>query len=69
MEHRFAVANSPWSNCTCERMMPEEVHALKILQERRDIREWMNVVPSIQWTLNTAFRERFASTPYHVIFG
>ena len=29
VEHRFAVANSPWSNGTCERMIREVVRALK----------------------------------------
>ena len=40
--HRFAVANSPWSNGTCERMMREVVRALKAIlqEERRAIREW-----------------------------
>ena len=71
VEHRFAAVNSPWSNGTCERMMREVVRVLKaILQdERRDIREWVNVVPVVQWALNTACRERYASTPYHVMFG
>ena len=70
VEHRFAVANSPWSNGTCDWMMREAVRALKaILQERRDVREWVDVVPGVQWALNTAYRERYASTPYHVMFG
>ena len=71
VEHRFAVANSPWSNGTCERMMREMVRALKaILQEEgRDIREWVGVVPAVQWALNTAYREIYASIPYHVMFG
>ena len=71
VEHRFAVANSPWSKGTCERMMREVVRALKAIlqEERRDIREWMDVVPAFQWALNTAYRERYASTPYHVMFG
>ena len=50
VEHRFAVANSPWSNGPYEQMMREVVRALKaILQEgRRDIREWVDVVPAVQ---------------------
>ena len=64
VEHRFTVANVTWSNGTCERMVREVVRALKaILQERRDIYEWEDVVPAVQWTLNTAYRERCASTP------
>ena len=71
VEHRFAVANSSWSNGTCERMMREVVRALKTIlqEERRDIREWVDVVPAVQWALNTAYCERYASTPYHVMFG
>ena len=50
--------------------MREVVHALKaILQEEgRDIREWVDVVPAVQWALNTTHRERHASIPYHVMF-
>ena len=71
VEHRCAMANSPWSNGTCERMMREVVRALKAIlqEERRDIREWMEVVPAVQWALSTTCRERYASTPYHVMFG
>ena len=71
VEHRFAVAISPWSNGTCERMMREVVRAFKAVsqEERRDIRERMDVVPAVKWALNTAYRERYASTPYHVMFG
>ena len=50
--------------------MREVVRALKaILQERRNIREWVDVVPAVQWALNTAYRERYVSTRYHVMFG
>ena len=71
VEHRFAVANLPWSNAMCERMMNEVVHALKtILQkERRDIHEWVDVMPAVQWVLNTAYHERYVSLWYHVMFG
>jgi len=27
------------------------------------------VLPAVQWALNTAFRPRYGSTPYHVMFG
>ena len=52
-------------------MMRDVVRAFKsILQEeRRDIREWLDVVPAVQWTLNTTYHERYASIPYHVLFG
>ena len=71
MEHRFEVANSPWLNSTCGWIMPKVVRALKAIvqEEKRDIHEWVDVVPPVQWTLNTAYHERYASTPYHVMFG
>ena len=44
--------------------------ALKaVLQERRDIRERDDGVSAVQWALNTADRETYASTPYYVMFG
>ena len=68
---KFAVANSPWSNGTCERMMREVVRTLKAMlqEERRSARDWVDLVPAVQWALNTAYRERYGSTPYHVMFG
>jgi len=71
VERRFTVANSPWSNGTCERMMREIVRTLKaVLQERRgSVRDWVDLVPAVQWALNTAYRARYGSTPYHVMFG
>lgn len=29
----------------------------------------VDFVPAVQWALNTVFRERYAGTSYHVIFG
>ena len=51
--------------------MREVVRALKAMlnEERRDPRDWVGLVPAVQWALNTAFRERYGSTPYHVMFG
>ena len=71
VEHRFAMVNLPWSNGTRERMMREVAHTLKVIlqEERRDIREWVDVVPAVQWALNTAYRETYASPSYHVMFG
>ena len=39
VDRRFSVANSPWSNGTCERMMREVVRTLKATfqEERRNI--------------------------------
>ena len=36
---------------------------------KRQVSEWVDVVPAVQWALNTAFRPRYGSTPYHVTFG
>ena len=71
VEHRFAVANSPWSNGTCEWMMREVVRTLKspLQEERRDIRESVDVVQAVQWAFSTAYGKRYASIPYHVMFG
>ena len=65
------VIHLVWSNGPCERMMREVARVLKvILQElRRNIREWVDVVLTVQWALNTAYRERYASTPYYVMFA
>ena len=38
-------------------------------KERRDAREWVDVVPAVQWALTTSYRERYASPPYYVMFG
>ena len=71
VEHQFAVAYSPWSNGTCERMVKEVIRALRsiLLEQRREVSEWVDVLPAVQWALNTAFRRRYGSTPYHVMFG
>ena len=60
IDRKFSIANSPWSNGTCERMMREVVRTLKALvqEERRNTRDWVELVPAVQWALNTAFRER-----------
>ncbi|CAN0536633.1 unnamed protein product, partial [Scytosiphon promiscuus] len=71
VEHHFAVAYTPWSNGTCERMVKEVVRALKSIlsEQRRTVSEWVDVLPAAQWALNTSFRERYRSTPYCVMFG
>ena len=71
VDHQFAVSNSPWSNGTYERMVKEVVRSLRsiLLEQRRAVSEWVDVLPAEQWALNTAFRPRYGSTPYHVMFG
>ena len=71
VDRRFSVANSPWSNGTSEQMMREVVRTLKAMihEERGTAQDWVEFVPAVQWALNTAFRERDGSTPYHVMFN
>ena len=49
----------------------EVVHSLCsiLLERRRAVSEWVDVLTAVQWALNTAFRPRYGSTPYHVMFG
>ena len=52
-------------------MMGEVVRTLKamIQEERRNTEDWVELVPAVRWALNTALRERYASTRFPVIFG
>ena len=71
VDRRFSVANSPWSNGTCERTMREVVRTLKAMihEKRRAAHDWVEFVPAVQWAFYTAFRERYGSSPYHVMSG
>ena len=71
VDRQFAVAYSPWSNGACERMVKEVVRALRslLLEQRRAVSEWVDVLPAVQYVLNTAYRRRYDSTPYHVMFA
>ena len=71
VNHQFAVAYSPWSNGTCERMVKEVVSSLCsiLLEQRRAVSVWVDVLPTVQWAHNTSFRPRYGSTPYYVMFG
>ncbi|CAM9685520.1 unnamed protein product, partial [Sphacelaria rigidula] len=70
VDHWFAVAYSPLSNGTCERMVKGVVRALRsiLLEQCREVTEWVDVLPAVQWALNAAYRRRYGSTPYHVMF-
>ena len=48
VDHRFAVAYTPWSNGTCERMVREVVRALKFIfpEQRNQVAEWVDVLPA-----------------------
>ncbi|CAM9928025.1 unnamed protein product, partial [Sphacelaria rigidula] len=71
VDHQFAVASSPCSNSTCKRIAKEVLRALRsiLLEQRRAVSEWVDVLPAVQWALNTAHRHPYGSTPYHVMFG
>ena len=51
VNHKFAVAYSPWSNGTCERMVKEVVRALRsiLLEQLRAVSEWVGVLPVVQY--------------------
>ena len=55
VDHRCAVAYTPWSNGTGERMVREVVPALKstLSEQRKQVAEWVDVLPAAQWALNT----------------
>ena len=38
-------------------------------EQRKQVAEWVDVLPAAQWALNTSFRERYWNTPYCVMFG
>ena len=50
VDGRFSVANSPWSNGTCGRMMREVVRTLKAMihEGRRTAQVWVELVPAVQ---------------------
>ena len=44
VDYRFAVAYTPWSNSTCERMVREVIRALKSIlsEQRKQVAEWVD---------------------------
>ena len=56
VDHQFAVAYSTWSNGTCELMVKEVVRSLRsiLLEQRQAVSDWFDVLPAVQWALNTA---------------
>ena len=71
VDHQSTVAHTPWSTGSCERMVKEVVRSICAIHlgQRRAVSEWVDVLPAVQWALRTAFRPRYGSTPYHVMFG
>ena len=50
--------------------MAEVVEPLRVfLEQRKQVAEWVDVLPAAQWALNTSFSERCRNTPYSVMFG
>ena len=51
VDHRFAVAYTPWSNGTCERMVREFFRALESVfsEQRKQVAEWVDFLPAAQW--------------------
>ena len=48
VDRRFSIANSPWSNGTCERMTREVVRTLKaMIQERRNTQDWVELMLAV----------------------
>lgn len=71
VDHRFAVANSPWSNGTVENVMKEVLRVLKALlvEYRSAVTDWEHFVPMVQWALNSSYRARLGGSPYKAWFG
>ena len=51
-------------------MVREVIRALKSIwsEQRKQVAEWVDVLPAAQWALNTSFRERYRNSPYCVMF-
>ena len=45
VDHPFAMAYTPWSNGTCERMVREVIRALESIfsEQRKQVAEWVDV--------------------------
>ena len=69
--HRFSVAYSSWSNGTVERMNLKVVRTFRaIMSERgRPLSEWPDVICTVQFALNLAYRERMGATPFQLMAG
>lgn len=64
--HRFAVANSAWTNGTVEHMMRELVRIFKVLhnEKRCPLADWVLIVPVVQCAFNAAYLQRYRVCPY-----
>ena len=50
-------------------MVREVVRAFKSIlsEQRKQVAEWVDVLPAAQWALNTSFRERYRNTPLSIL--
>ena len=65
------VRHSAWTNGTVKHINVEVVrtgHAI-LSEAGRLVNQWVQIVSTIQWALNTTFRERYGSTPFEVFIG
>ena len=71
MDHRFAVANSPWTNGAVENVMKEVLRVLKalLIEYRSSVTDWEHFVPMVEWALNCSYRARLGGSPYKAWFG
>jgi hypothetical protein len=70
-DHRFTVANTPFSNGTVERMVQEVVKVMRaiLLDRKAQPRDWVELTKVVQMALNTAFRKRLGASPFDIMFG
>ena len=66
VDHRFLCGLHTVVQWYCERMVRDVVRALKSIssEQRKQVAEWVDVLPAAQWDLSTSFRERYRNTPY-----
>lgn len=71
IDHRYAVANSPWTNGSMESIMKEILRIFKVLlvDYRCSVNDWERFVPMVQWALNSIQRERLECSPLEAWFG
>ena len=69
--HHFDVANVSWSHGTVERMNREVVKTFRAVlsERRRPPSEGKLALGAVQWTLNSAYRERIGTTPFQMMTG
>ena len=69
--HRLFVAHLSWSNGVVERMNLEVVRTLRAVSSERGrpLSEWPDTICSVQFALNSAYRERMGAPPFQLMTG